>query len=76
MFLFKKEETPVEELLEVGQSVKFKTEDPDFKKYNNKKATVLYVLPDDDTNCECYCYRIEFNSGAQIDAFDYELTYA
>ena len=74
MFLFgKKEEIPVEDVLASGTSVKFKTDDPDFKKYNNRKAEVLYELPEEDTNCECYCYRIEFKSGVQIDAYDHEL---
>ena len=31
-----------EDVLASGTSVKFKTDDPDFKKYNNRKAEVLY----------------------------------
>lgn len=74
LFHCKKKETPVNDILENGTTVKFFTDDPDFKKYNNKKAIVLNVLPEEDTNCEGYCYRIKFiKSGSEIDAFDYEL---
>ena len=70
----KKKEVPVCDILEAGTDVKFSTDDPDFKRYNNKRATIVYLLPEEDTNCECYCYRIKFNrSGVEIDAYDYEL---
>ena len=73
MGLFKKV-IPVSDRLEPGTNVKFKSEDPEYAKYNNKKAVILYELPEDDTNCECYCYRIQFNrSKEQLDAYDYEL---
>lgn len=77
MFLFKhKEDVPVDDRLNIGAVVKFKTDDPDFKRYNNRKAIIIYELSEDDCNCECYCYRIQFKSGDEIDAFDYELAYA
>lgn len=68
-----------EDEFQPGDVVRFKTDDADFKKYNGRKAEVLYKLSEDDVNHDYHMgdtFRILFpNAKTEIDAFDFELEF-
>jgi len=67
-------------MFKAGDLVTFNTTEEDgFRKYNGRNATILNQLPEDDVNHEYHTgdtFRIRFRSGAEIDAFDFELAKA
>ena len=64
-------------MFKAGDKVIFCTNEEDgFRKYNRKTATVLNQLPEEDVNHSYHMgdsFRIKFQSGTEIDAFDFEL---